>query len=69
MEGTGKPTLIAAIRGPIMLMALGGLFLWDYLGRVSVWRSFPALLIVYGALKLLEHLFVNSAARRQGGAP
>jgi hypothetical protein len=45
-----------AIRGPIMLITLGTLFAVDNLGPVSFTRTWPALLIVFGVLKLAEHL-------------
>lgn len=47
--------LIQAIRGPIMLITLGVLVSIDYLLGISfTQRTWPALLIVFGLLKLLE---------------
>jgi hypothetical protein len=47
--------LIQAIRGPIMLMTLGGLVVLDYFQKISfTQRTWPVLLIVFGLLKLLE---------------
>jgi len=48
--------MIRAITGPLMLITLGVLLAFDHLGSVSFWRTWPALLIVFGACKLLEHL-------------
>jgi len=59
-----RAALLGAIRGPIMLITLGALFLWDQSGGKSFGRTFPLLLIVYGVLKLLEHL----TAGTRGGA-
>lgn len=52
----GNASLLTAIRGPIMLITLGALFAWDQLGGQPFTRTFPVLLIVYGFLKLAEHL-------------
>lgn len=45
---------VQAIRGPIMLIALGTLVEIDYAGIYSFWRTWPILIIVFGVLKLLE---------------
>ncbi|MCU0248032.1 MAG: hypothetical protein MUC42_15795 [Bryobacter sp.] len=50
--------LIAAIRGPLMLMTLGGLFAFDHFGTNLPFRStWPVLVIMYGLLRLAESLF------------
>jgi hypothetical protein len=49
-------TLVQAIRGPLLLTILGILFAVAQSGGYSVWRTWPVLLIVYGALKLLERM-------------
>jgi hypothetical protein len=46
---------VQAIRGPIMLIALGALVEIDYLGVYGFWRTWPLLIIIFGLLKLLEH--------------
>jgi len=46
--------LFAAIRGPIMLITLGTLLAVDHFGPYGFWRTWPALIIVFGVLKLLE---------------
>lgn len=48
--------LIRAIRGPILLITLGSLFAVDYFGPYSFSRTWPILLIVAGALWLLERI-------------
>ena len=47
-------TLMGAIRGPILMMALGGLLALDSMGGMSFHRTWPVLLIVFGVLKLAE---------------
>ena len=49
-------TLVQATRGPIVLMALGGLMALDHNGVISFGRTWPALLIVFGIFKFLEHV-------------
>lgn len=46
--------LITAVRGPIMLIAVGTLFAMDHAGSFRVQQSWPVLLVLYGALRLLE---------------
>ncbi len=50
-------SVIGAIRGPMMLIALGGLLTLDHLTPYSFGRTWPALLILFGLLKLLERIF------------
>ncbi len=50
-------TLMTAVRGPIMLITLGVLFLMDQYGSFSFTRTWPVLIIAFGVLKLLEHSF------------
>lgn len=45
---------VQAIRGPIMLIALGSLVAIDYAGIYGFWRTWPILIIIFGVLKLLE---------------
>ena len=55
-------SLIAAIRGPVMLITIGALFAIDHLGVWSIGRTWPVLLIVVGLLKLAEHLKAKAPA-------
>jgi hypothetical protein len=57
-----KTELLAAVRGPVMLITLGVLFLIDYFGPYPFYKTFPVLLIVFGFLKLLERLVAQSEA-------
>jgi hypothetical protein len=52
--------LIRAIRGPILLITLGSLFAVDYFGPHPFSRTWPILLIVAGALWLLERIAPES---------
>jgi hypothetical protein len=47
-------SLIQAVRGPIMLIALGTLVAMDYSGVYGFGRTWPVLIILFGVLKLLE---------------
>jgi hypothetical protein len=53
-------SLLRAIRGPVMLIALGVLLAIDHFGGVGFARTWPALLIVFGLLKLAEYVRANS---------
>ncbi len=45
--------LIRALSGPLLLITLGVLLAIDHLGRVSFGRTWPVLLIVFGAVQTL----------------
>jgi hypothetical protein len=57
-----------AIRGPIMLIALGTLVAIDYAGVYGFWRTWPILIILFGLLKLLEHSGEKPPASYPGGS-
>jgi Domain of unknown function (DUF5668) len=66
-------SLIQAVRGPIMLIALGSLVAADYFGVYGFSRTWPLLIIIFGILKLLEKIAEphqppssNSSGRPQG---
>ena len=53
----GQPAganLMQAIRGPILMIIVGTLFAIDHQGVAPFSRTWPALLIVIGVLKLVE---------------
>jgi len=52
---------ICAIRGPVLLITLGTLLAIDQLGAYSFGRTWPALLIVFGLLKLAERSGMHNA--------
>lgn len=47
-------SVMNAIRGPVMLIALGILLTLDQTDRLSFGRTWPILLILFGAFKLVE---------------
>ena len=52
-------SLVQAVRGPIMLIALGTLVAMDYFGVYGFGRTWPVLIILFGTLKLLEKMVVR----------
>lgn len=62
--------LMRAIRGPILLIVLGLLFVVDYFGPFPFYQTWPVLLIVYGLLKLAERILAprDGAATPVGGS-
>lgn len=48
--------VIEAVRGPLLLIALGTILAADQLDRIDLSRTWPVLLILFGLLKLAEHL-------------
>jgi len=49
-----NPTLMRAIRGPIMMITVGALFAFDHLTEFTISRTWPTVLIVLGLLSLGE---------------
>jgi hypothetical protein len=62
-------TFMQAIRGPILLIALGTLLAVDHFGPWGFWRTWPVLIILFGVLKLLERAASRPPVRPdvQGG--
>lgn len=58
---SNNPSLLRAIRGPVMLVTLGTLFMIDHAGGASFSRTWPVLLIVLGVMWLGEHMGSKSA--------
>ena len=54
-------SLLRAIRGPVVLVTLGTLFLIDHSGGISFGRTWPVILIVLGLLRLGEYMGAKSA--------
>ena len=61
MTDNGR-SLIAAIRGPIMLITIGTLFALDHLTSFTFARTWPAILIILGLLGLAERLGTSGPA-------
>ena len=49
-------TLMQAIRGPLMMITLGGLLALDSMGGYALRHTWPVLLIIYGLLRLFERM-------------
>ncbi|MBI5282293.1 MAG: hypothetical protein HY858_11475 [Candidatus Solibacter usitatus] len=62
--------LIRAIRGPLLLMALGALMALHRFQEVSFVKTWPVLLILLGVMKLLERMVMRPGqpATPEGGA-
>ena len=58
--------LVQAIRGPIMLIALGSLVAMDYFGVYGFGRTWPILIILFGVLKLLEKAVARPVVQDSG---
>jgi hypothetical protein len=54
MRNERESSLVAAIRGPVVLITLGVLFLIDQAGVYAFRQTWPVLIIVFGVLSLLE---------------
>ena len=66
MNGNSR-SLLGAIRGPIMLIAVGLLFAADHFCDYGIWRTWPVLLILLGLLKLAERLGSGEHTPSGGG--
>jgi hypothetical protein len=53
-------SLLRAIRGPVLLVTLGTLFLIDHSGGIGFRKTWPVLLIVLGILRLGEYVGTRS---------
>jgi len=58
-----------AIRGPILLMAVGILFAMQQGGVLPFSRTWPLLIIIIGLVKLIERMFIRPAAPLAPPAP
>jgi Domain of unknown function (DUF5668) len=56
MNPVNTASIIQAARGPILLITVGVLMVIDYNTPFSFSRTWPALIIVFGLLKLLERM-------------
>ena len=51
--------LVRAMRGPVILIAVGTLFAIDHFGAYGFERTWPVLIIVIGLMKLLERMVLK----------
>lgn len=49
-------SLFSAIRGPVMLITIGALGAIDHFGPYPFRQTWPAIIIMFGLLKLLEKM-------------
>ena len=61
MNPSNSPSLLRSIRGPVMLVTLGTLFMIDHAGGASFHRTWPVLLIVLGVMWLAEYAGTRNA--------
>lgn len=62
-----RAALLRAVRGPILLIALGALFVCDQqIGYMPFYRTWPVLLILFGVFRLAERVVAQPP---QGGLP
>ena len=66
---TNSYNLLQAIRGPIMLIALGTLVALDYFAGLGISRTWPLLIILFGLLKLLERVVAPPPPLGPTGGP
>lgn len=59
--------LTEAVRGPLMLIALGAVLAADQTDRMDLGRTWPVLLILFGLLKLAEHVAASFRERPPAG--
>lgn len=52
--------LVRALRGPVLLMALGGLLTLHRFQDLSFAKTWPVLLILLGLMKLFERMTLHS---------
>lgn len=61
--------LIRAIRGPVLLIALGILLMLQRFSDFSFYRSWPILVILFGVLKLAERAVLHAGSPGGPGQP
>ena len=66
MNDINNYNLVQAVRGPIMLIALGTLVAMDYFGVYGFGRTWPILIILFGLLKLLEKVVARPVVQDSG---
>ena len=60
MNVTNAP-LLRSLRGPVLLVTLGTLFMIDHAGGMAFRQTWPVLLIVLGMVRLGEYLSARTS--------
>ncbi|MGJ5813950.1 LiaI-LiaF-like domain-containing protein [Paludibaculum fermentans] len=59
--------LVRAVRGPILLIALGSLMALHKFQDISFTKTWPVLLILLGLMKLFERMALSASATPASG--
>jgi len=59
---SSSAALVRAVRGPLVLIAIGMLFAIDHFGTIGFEQTWPVLIILIGLLKLLERMVGGSGS-------
>ncbi len=59
--------LVRAVRGPILLIALGSLMALHRFQDISFTKTWPVLLILLGLMKLFERMALSASAASTSG--
>ena len=54
-------SLVRALRGPVLMIAVGALFAAEYSGGPGFSRTWPVLVILVGLFKLIEYMGAQKA--------
>lgn len=60
-------SLIQALRGPVLMMTLGAVLALDHFTNYGFGDTWPALLIVFGLMTLLDHMVGRPPASPYSG--
>ncbi len=59
--------LFRALRGPVLMMTLGAVLAFDHFTNYDFGDTWPLLLIAFGVMTMLEHLFGRADSPYSGG--
>ena len=65
---SANAALVRALRGPVLLIAIGSLFAVDHFGPFRFHQTWPILVILIGIMKLAEHLAEKHQGPVAGGS-
>jgi hypothetical protein len=64
-----RAMFMQAIRGPILLITIGGLFAMHQAGVLHFSRTWPLIIIMIGVLKLIERMAMPQPSLPPAGGP